>query len=79
MPEHPVIVIGAGAAGLQMAYFLERAGQPCVVLEGGDEAAGFWRRYPRNRQLISFNRVHSIYTDPELLLRWDWNSLLTDD
>lgn len=76
--EGDVVVIGAGPAGLQMAYFLDRSGRRCVVLEAEAEVGSFWRRYPRSRQLISFNRVHSIYTDPELQLRWDWNSLLTE-
>jgi thioredoxin reductase len=76
--EHPLVIIGAGPAGLQMAYFLERSGQRCVVLEAEADVGSFWRRYPRSRQLISFNRVHSIYRDPELQLRWDWNSLLTE-
>ena len=73
----PFVIVGAGAAGLQLAYFLQRSGHPYVVLESEDEVGSFWRLYPRSRQLISFNRLHSIYDDPELELRWDWNSLLT--
>lgn len=74
-----LVVLGAGAAGLQAGYFLERAGSRYVVLEANPEVGAFWHRYPRSRELISFNRVSSIYQDPELLMRWDWNSLLTDD
>ena len=74
-----LVVLGAGAAGLQAGYFLERAGSRYVVLEANPEVGAFWSRYPRSRELISFNRVSSIYQDPELLMRWDWNSLLTDD
>lgn len=73
----PIVIVGAGAAGLQLAYFLQRSGHRYVVLEAEDEVGSFWHRQPRSRQLISFNRVHSIYDDPELQLRWDWNSLLT--
>src|SRR5205807_924269 len=76
--EVPFLIIGAGPAGLQLAYFLERSGHDYVALESDHEIGSFWRHYPRSRRLISFNRVHSIYTDPELQLRWDWNSLLTD-
>jgi thioredoxin reductase len=78
MPELPFVIVGAGPGGLQLAYFLERSGHDYVVLESDQEIGSFWRRYPRHRRLISFNRVHSIYADPELQLRWDWNSLLTD-
>lgn len=73
------LVIGAGAAGLQAAYFLARAGRRYLVVEASDEVGGFWRRLPRSRRLISFNKVNSVFGDPEANLRWDWNSLLTDD
>ncbi len=37
------------------------------------------RGSPRHRSLISNNKVHTGYDDPELRLRMDWNSLLSDD
>ncbi len=77
--ERDVLVVGAGPGGLQLAYFLERSGLSYLVLEASDAVASFFRTLPRTRTLISFNKVHSIYDDPEVLLRWDWNSLLTDD
>src|SRR5438309_4651161 len=76
--EVPFVIVAAGPGGLQVAYFLQRSGNDYVALEADDEVGSFWRLYPRSRRLISFNRVHSIYDDPELQLRWDWNSLLTD-
>lgn len=76
--EVEYLIIGAGAGGLQLGYFLERAGRDYLIFEAADAPGAFWRRYPRGRELISFNKVHSIYDDPELRLRWDWNSLLTD-
>jgi len=78
MAELDYLVVGAGAAGLQAAYFLDRAGSRYLVVEASGEPGGFWRRLPRSRRLISFNKVHSIFDDPEVNLRWDWNSLLTD-
>lgn len=73
------LIIGAGPAGLQLAYFLHQAGRSYVVIEREPHVASFFRRYPRSRNLISFNKVHSIYSDPEVKLRWDWNALLTSD
>lgn len=73
------VVVGAGPAGLQLGYFLERAQRRYVILERDSGVASFFRRLPRHRQLISFNKVRSLYGDPEIRLRWDWNSLLTDD
>lgn len=79
--EHTVryVVLGAGPAGLQMVYFLRRAGVEHVVLERSSRVGSFFRDLPRSRTLISFNKVHSLFEDPEIRLRWDWNSLLTDD
>ena len=76
--SHSVVIIGAGPAGLQMGYFLDRHDVDYVILER-DSVASFFRKFPRDRRLISFNKKYSIYTDPEINLRWDWNSLLTDD
>ncbi len=73
------LVIGAGPAGLQLAALLERGGHDYVVLERGSGPGTFFTRYPRHRQLISINKVHTGYDDPELRLRMDWNSLLSDD
>jgi cation diffusion facilitator CzcD-associated flavoprotein CzcO len=73
------LIIGAGPAGLQLGYHLQRAGRRYAILEKADAVGSFFGRYPRSRGLISFNKVHSIYTDPEINLRLDWNSLLTDD
>ncbi|MCO5969833.1 NAD(P)-binding domain-containing protein [Actinoallomurus soli] len=73
------LVIGAGPAGLQLGYLLEKAGRDYLILEAGPTAGHFFRTYPRHRTLISNNKVHTGWTDPELNLRADWNSLLTDD
>src|ERR1041384_940400 len=73
------LIIGAGPAGLQLAALLERDGRDYAVLERGSGPGTFFTRYPRHRQLISINKVHTGYTDPELSLRMDWNSLLSDD
>ncbi|MFL6141983.1 MAG: NAD(P)-binding domain-containing protein [Labedaea sp.] len=72
------LVIGAGPAGLQLGYFLERAGRDYLILEAGATAGTFFRTFPRHRQLISINKAHTGSDDAELNLRTDWNSLLSD-
>jgi thioredoxin reductase len=72
------LIIGAGPAGLQLGYFLERAGRDYLILEAGPTAGTFFRTFPRHRQLMSINKSHTGSTDPELNLRADWNSLLSD-
>ncbi len=80
MNQHlPYIILGAGAAGLQMAYCLKKAGHEHLVLEAGKAPGTFFAQYPRHRKLISINKVHTGFDDREKNLRWDWNSLLGDD
>lgn len=72
------LILGAGPAGLQLAYFLEKAGRSYLVLERGPCAGHFFKKFPRHRQLISINKVHTGYDDHEINMRWDWNSLICD-
>src|SRR5262245_51249455 len=72
------LVIGAGPAGLQLGYYLQKAGHRYLILEAGDSAGTFFKKFPRHRTLISNNKVNTGYTDAEKNLRWDWNSLLSD-
>ncbi|WP_213451966.1 NAD(P)-binding domain-containing protein [Rhizomonospora bruguierae] len=74
------LIIGAGPAGLQLAALLEAEGRrDYLVLEAADRPGAFFARFPRHRQLISINKPHTGGQDPELNLRLDWNSLLSDD
>jgi len=72
-------VIGAGPAGLQMGYFLERAGRDYVILERDSTAGWFYKKYPRHRTLISINKRFTGQTNKEFNMRHDWNSLISDD
>ncbi len=73
------LVIGAGPAGLQLGYLLHRSGRNYRILEAGETPGTFFRTFPRHRTLISNNKKHTGWDDPELNLRMDWNSLLSDD
>lgn len=73
------LVLGAGPAGLQLGYFLDKAGRDYLILEAGDKPGTFFETFPRHRMLISSNKVYTGYDDPEVNLRFDWNSLLSDD
>jgi len=73
------LILGAGPAGLQLAYFLERAGRDYLILDAADHVGAFFSRYPRHRTLLSINKVSTGRSDPEFNLRHDWNSLVCDD
>jgi thioredoxin reductase len=75
-PRHDFCIIGAGPGGLQAAASLAALRRDYVVFETGDRAGNFFRKYPRQRGLISINKVNTGTDDPEFNLRHDWNSLL---
>ncbi|RKS71823.1 pyridine nucleotide-disulfide oxidoreductase [Actinomadura pelletieri DSM 43383] len=73
------LIIGAGPAGLQLGQLLQKSRRGYLILEAGDAPGTFFRTFPRHRTLISSNKKHTGTDDPELNLRMDWNSLLSDD
>ena len=75
--EEPVCVVGAGPGGLQTAYFLKALGVPYVVFDDAPGVGSFFRKFPRQRQLISINKRFTGSDDAEFNLRHDWNSLLS--
>jgi thioredoxin reductase len=77
--EVDYLIIGAGPAGLQLGYFLEQAKRNYLILESGESPGTSFKQFPRHRQLISINKRYTGYDDPEMNLRWDWNSLLSDN
>lgn len=73
------IVVGAGPAGLQMGYFLEKNKRDYIILERNLEAGSFFKKFPRHDRLISINKMYTGRRNEEFNLRHDWNSLLSDD
>ena len=73
-----IVIIGAGPGGLQLAQQLQRLNANYLLLEAAHAPGSFFRQYPRHRRLISINKAH-VGTQTTSPLRFDWNSLLTDD
>jgi protoporphyrinogen oxidase len=74
----PYLIVGAGPAGLQLGYFLGKAGLDYRIVERAPHAGAFFATFPRHRTLISVNKVHTGFGDREKNLRWDWNSLIDE-
>lgn len=72
------VIIGAGPAGLQMAYFLQKVGLDYLLLDKNDAPGKFYSKYPIHRKLISINKKYNFFEEREFNLRHDWNSLLSD-
>lgn len=79
MNTYDYIIIGAGPAGLQMGYFLEKAKRNYLIIEAKDGVGSFFRAQPRHRTMISLNKRFNYYPEADFNMRHDWNSLLTDD
>jgi len=84
--SYECLVIGAGPAGLQAAYFLRKFGVTYALVEAAHGPGSFFETYPRGRRLISINKTHfpdlgalSPEERAEFALRHDWNSLLSDE
>lgn len=73
------LIIGAGPAGLQLGHYLEQNQRDYLILEREASPGAFFETFPRHRKLISINKVYTGKDDPEANLRWDWNSLLSED
>lgn len=73
------LIIGAGPAGVQLGYFLERNNRNYLILEAGHRPGTYFERFPRHGMLLTVNKLYTGYDDPERQLRYDWNSLLSDD
>ncbi|MFC1997598.1 NAD(P)-binding domain-containing protein [Chloroflexota bacterium] len=73
------LILGAGPAGLQLGYHLKENNRDYLILERSDSAGAFFKDMPRHRFLLSINKVYTGTNDPQANLRWDWNSLLSND
>ncbi|MDG2112780.1 MAG: NAD(P)/FAD-dependent oxidoreductase [Actinomycetota bacterium] len=72
-PQHEVVVIGAGVAGIYQIKKLTDMGVDAIVLEGGDDLGGtwYWNRYPGSR-FDSESYTYGYAFSKELLDEWHW-------
>ena len=51
------LIIGAGPAGLQLGYYLEKNNRDYLIIERNDSAGAFFKDMPRHRFLESMART----------------------
>ena len=77
--NYEYIIVGAGPAGVQAAYYFEKAGRDYMIIEKGDKPCYFFEKFPRHRTLISINKRFNYFPEDDYNMHHDWNSLLSDD
>jgi thioredoxin reductase len=78
--DYPVVVIGSGPGGLQVAYSLGLSGVRAAVLSGDDGPGGMFRRFPLFQRLITWTKLHAPAERGTRPYEWyDWNSLIGED
>jgi thioredoxin reductase len=78
--DYPVLVIGSGPGGLQVAYSLERLGIGHAVISQDPGPGGMFRRWPFFQRLLSWTKPHApVPRGSRAYERYDWNSLLGED
>ena len=76
---YPVVVVGSGPGGLQVAYSLRARGVRYAHLSADAEPGGMFRRFPLFQRLLSWTKLHAPYPPGSRGYEWyDWNSLLGD-
>jgi len=78
--SYPVIVIGSGPGGLQVAYSLRRHGVAHAVLSADSSPGGMFRKWPFFQRLLSWTKPYATAErGTPAYERFDWNSLLGDE
>jgi thioredoxin reductase len=78
--KYPVIVIGSGPGGLQVASRLRHHRIGHAVLSADEGPGGMFRRWPFFQRLLSWTKPYApVERDEHAYERYDWNSLLGDE
>jgi cation diffusion facilitator CzcD-associated flavoprotein CzcO len=78
--DYPVVVIGSGPGGLQVASSLRALGVEHAIISSDPGPGGMFRRWPFFQRLLSWTKPHApVPRGTRAYERYDWNSLLTDD
>lgn len=78
--DYPVVVVGSGPGGLQLAYSLRRYGIRHAVISADPAPGGMFRRWPVFQRLLSWTKPYAPGgAGSRRYERLDWNSLLAEE
>src|SRR3546814_6030916 len=77
-PDHDVVIVGAGFAGLYRLHHLRRQGLRVTLIEAGAGLGGIWHWncYPGAR--VDSHIPLYEYSDPDLWQDWYWDERFPD-
>ena len=79
MTSYKNIIIGAGPAGIQLAYYFKENNIPYIILEKTQMCGSFFDKFPLSGKLISINKRNTGSDIPDFNLRHeDLNAEFTD-
>ncbi len=78
--DYPVVVVGSGPGGLQVAYSLRRLGIEVAVISADPGPGGMFLKWPHFQRLLSWTKPYApVPRESRAYERYDWNSLLADE
>lgn len=77
---YPIVVVGSGPGGIQIAYCLKKLGIGYAHISADDQPGGMFQRFPIFQRLISWTKPYSLVEKGEREYeKYDWNSLIADE
>ena len=68
--EFDYLIIGAGPAGLQLGYYLEKESKNYQILEAGDSAGTFFKKFPIVRGFVGPTQISEHHIIEDLASEW---------
>jgi thioredoxin reductase len=78
--RYPLVVVGSGPGGMQLAYCLTRLGARHAAISADDAPGGMFRKWPVFQRMLSWTKPHTGFQPGSSEFeRTDWNSLAGDE
>jgi thioredoxin reductase len=78
--DYPLVVVGSGPGGLQLAYSLSRLNIPHAAISADPGPGGMFRRWPLFQRLLSWTKPYAPGgPGSRAFERLDWNSLIAEE
>src|SRR5213076_3345505 len=78
--RYPLVVVGSGPGGMQLAYSLSRLGVEHAALSADDAPGGMFRKCPLFQRMLSWTKPYTGFEPGSREFeRHDWNSLAGDE